>query len=223
MKELHRSNSKEAEEAKERKNRKAICQITLNGKKVGCGCLVYDPDLSKYCVITGSKAIPDKNLAGKKYYLLFERGSSPDPRAILLSDIVRKEPPTCIFSGSGVVVIFIDSDSSQLHHGCSIFRKKCSVLKHPPKIASPDKDREQFCYVDNKRYKCVETNGMCALQAPDNAESITHCCTSVLLECVDRKELNAVGIINSEQGDISAIWLKSSSIQEMLGEFLVLE
>lgn len=221
MKELHQSNSEEIEETKERKNRKAICQIVLNEQNVGCGCLVYDPELNKCCIITGSKAIPDKNLAGNEYHLLFERGSSPDPRDIPLSDIVMKETPTCIFSGSGVVLIFIDSGSPQFHHGRGIFRRKCSVLKHLPKTASCDKEREQFCYVDNKRYQCVETNGVYDLQAPGNAESITHGFTSVLLECVGRKKLNAVGIINSEQGGISPIWLKSSSIREMLGEFLV--
>lgn len=223
MQELHRSNSTQTEETNERNKRKAICQITLNEENVGCGCLIYDPrvenqKLSKYCIITSSKVISDENLADNEYHVFFERESG-SRRDILLSDIVMKtESEACIFSGSGVVLIFINSGSQQLCHGCGPFHVKCSVLKLLPKIASPHKESEKFCYINSERYECVEDNGVYSLKAPGDGGSIPQNYTSVVLECVGRKEINAVGIITSEKGDISTTWLKSS-LEEMLGEF----
>ncbi|XP_078349581.1 uncharacterized protein LOC144634481 isoform X2 [Oculina patagonica] len=219
IEQLLQPNREERQERRERKNRKAICQITLNLQNVGCGCLVYDPLvedpwLSKYCIITSNKVISDENLAGNdQYHVLFERvSSSENLRSILLNDITKK----IIILGSGVVLVFIDSTSPQLHHGCGILRKKCSVLKRLPKIASPGNESEQFCYIGNEQCKCRKTNGMYALEAED-VGSIP--CGSILLECVGQ-DINAVGIISSvdqEQGNFSPIWLKSS-LQELVEE-----
>lgn len=221
IEQLLQPNREERQERRERKNRKAICQITLNLQNVGCGCLVYDPLvedpwLSKYCIITSNKVISDENLAGNdQYHVLFERvSSSENLRSILLNDITKK----IIILGSGVVLVFIDSTSPQLHHGCGILRKKCSVLKRLPKIASPGNESEQFCYIGNEQCKCRKTNGMYALEAED-VGSIP--CGSILLERVGQ-DINAVGIISSvdqDQGNISPIWLKSS-LQELVGKFL---
>lgn len=221
---LYQQNSEEREKKRERKNRKAICQVKLNGENVGCGCLVYDPlvhnpELSKYCIITSSNVVSNENVAaGYEYHVLFERASSSrNPRDIALNDITKKT----IFLGSGVVLMFIDSTSPQLHHGCGILRRKCSILKHLPQVSSPSNDRKQFCYAGSKRYTPVETNGLYALKLEQD-ESIPP--GSVLLEGVGRN-INAVGIINSniiqtaddEQVVISPVWLRSS-LQGLLGE-----
>lgn len=219
LEQLLQSNREGRNERRERKNRKAICEIRLNGQNVGCGCLVYDPlvenpELSKYCIITSSNVVSDENLAD--YHVLFERVSSPrNPRVILLNDITKK----FFFLGSGVVLMFIKSNSPQLHHGCGILPRKCSILKHLPKLSSPSNESEQFCYIGSKRCKCVEAQGTHTLE-PEDVGSIP--CGSVVLECVG-ESVNAVGVITSgddKQVIISPIWLKSS-LQELLGKFLL--
>ena len=205
---------------------KAICQIQdKDGNIVGCGCLVYDPqiqnaELSQYCIITSSKVILHENLP--EYYILFERiSNSKNPRNILLSDIIKKD----IILGSGLVLIFIDGTSSpQLrHHRCILHREcKCSVLNHLPEISSPHKGSEKFCYIGRERHEYDETRG---IDFPEKAGSFANGC--VLFERdPESKKLNVVGIINcfnSGQEDISPIWLTSSSLEKIIGEFLVVE
>ena len=203
---------------------KAICQIQgKDGNIVGCGCLVYDPkiqnaELSQYSIITSSKVILHENLPD--YRILFERTSnSENPRNILLNDIIKKD----IILGSGLVLMFIDETSSpQLRHrGCILHRqRKCSVLKHLPEISSPHEGREKFCYIGRERHKYDEKRGF---DSSERAASVPNGC--VLFERdPESKKLNVVGIINCFNGgqeDISPIWLTSSSLEKIVGEFLV--
>lgn len=206
---------------------KAICQIQgKDGNIVGCGCLVYDPqikdpELSQYCIISSSKVILHEKLP--EYHILFERiSNSKNPRIILLSDIIKKD----IILGSGLVLIFIDGTSSpQLRHRrCILHRQcKCSVLKHLPGISSPHKGREKFCYTGRERHEYDETRG---IDSPEKVGSVEN--GRVLFERdPESKKLKVVGIINnclnSGQGDISPIWLTSSSLEKIIGEFLVVE
>jgi len=203
---------------------KAICQIKEDGNKiVGYGCLVYDPqinnaELSKYCIISSSNVILHENLP--QYRILFERVSnSENPRDSLLSDIIKKD----IILGSGLVLIFIDGATSpQLHHCRCVLQRKCSVLKHLPEISSPHKRIEKFCYIGRERHKYDETSG---IDSPEKAGSVANGC--VLFERdPESKKLHVVGVINclnSGQVDVSLIWLTSSSLQEIMGEFLVVK
>ena len=203
---------------------KAICQIKeKDGNAVGCGCLVYDPritnaELSKYCIISSSKVILHENLP--EYHVLFERVSnSENPRDFLLSDITKKD----IILGSGLVLIFINGDTSpQLHHRGCIFQSKCSLLKHLPEISSHRPNIDKFCYIGRKPHKYDETSG---IDSPENAGSVADGC--VLFERdPESQKLYVVGVINcfnSGQGDFSPIWLRSSSLEEIIGEFLVVE
>ena len=201
---------------------KAICQIKeKDGNAVGCGCLVYDPqvknaELSKHCIISSSKVILRENLPD--CHILFERVSNfENPRDFLLSDITKKD----IILGSGLVLIFIDGATSpQLHHRRGILRRKCSVLKRLPEISSPHKRREKFFYIGRERHKYDETSGIDC--STENAGLVANGC--VLFERNPlRKKLSVVGVINSGQADISIIWLTSSSLEEIIGEFLVVE
>ena len=201
---------------------KAICQIKeKDGSNVGSGCLVYDPqmknsELSKYCIISSTQVIVHENLP--EYHIHFERESnSENPRDILLSDIIKKD----IILGSGLVLIFIDATTSpQLHHRGCILQRKCSVLKCLPEILSPHEGREKFCYIGRECYKYDETSG---IDSPENVGSVANGC--VLFERdPESKRLNVVGVINcfnSGQEDISPIWLTSSSLEKVIGEFLV--
>ena len=189
---------------------KAICQIQeKDGINVGCGCLVYDPqiknaELSKYCIISSSKVIVHENLA--EYRVLFERKSnSENPRDILLSDIIKKD----IILGSGLVLMFTDETTSP--------QMKCL-----PEISSPQKGREKFCYIGRECHKYNETSG---IDSPEKADSVANGC--VLFERdPESKKLTVVGVINrfnSGQEDISPIWLTSLSLEKVIGEFLVVE
>ena len=205
---------------------KAICQIQdKDGNIVGCGCLVYDPqiqnaELSQYSIITSSKVILHENLPD--YRILFERTSnSENPRNILLNDIIKKD----IILGSGLVLMFIDATSStQLRHrGCILQRqRKCSVLKHLPEISSRHEGREKFCYIGRERHKY---DGTRVIDSAERAASVPNGC--VLFEIdPESKKLNVVGIINCFNGgqeDISPIWLTSSSLEKIIGEYLVVE
>ena len=205
---------------------KAICQIQeMDGNIVGCGCLVYDskikdPELSQYCIISSSKVILRENIP--EYHILFERiSNSKNPRNILLSYIIKKD----IILGSGLVLIFIDGTSSpQLRHRRCILQRqrKCSVLKHLPEISSPHKGREKFCYIGRERHNYDETRG---IVFPEKAGSFANGC--VLFERdPEIKKLNVVGIIscfNTGQEDISPIWLTSSSLEKIIGEFFIIE
>ncbi|XP_020605661.1 uncharacterized protein LOC110044453 [Orbicella faveolata] len=185
---------------------KAICQIKeKDGKTVGCGCLVYDPqinnaELSKYCIISSSKVILHENLP--EYHILFERVSnSENPRDILLNDIIKKD----FILGSGLVLIFIDGATSpQLHHRGGILQRECSVLKRLPEISSPHKGIEKFFYIGRECHKYDEKSG---IDAPEKAGSVANGC--VLFERnPESKKLNVVGVINcfnSGQEDISPL------------------
>lgn len=201
---------------------KAIRQITgKDGANVGCGCLVYDPkientELSKYCIISSSKDILRENLP--EYHILFERVSNPKkPHDILLRDIIKKD----FFLGSGLILIFINGTSPQLRHHGSL-HIKCSVLKHLPEISSPHEGRETFYYSEGKHCKYGETSG---INSPGNAGSVANGC--FLFESDgDRKfVVGIINCVNNAQGDISPIWLTSSSLEEIIhvGEFLVVE
>ena len=204
---------------------KAICQIQeKDGINVGCGCLVYDPqiedaELSNYCIISSSKVIVHDNLA--EYHILFERKSkSENPRDILLSDIIKKD----IILGSGLVLIFIDETAPPLlHHPRSILQRKCSVLKCLPEISSPQKGREKFCYIGRECHKYNETSG---IDSPEKADSVANGCVLFERDQEESRKLNVVGVINRFNGgqeDISPIWLTSSSLEKIIGEFLVVE
>lgn len=203
---------------------KAICQIKEDGNKiVGLGCLVYDPqinnaELSKYCIISSSKVILHENLP--EYHILFERVSnSENPRDILLNDIIKKD----FILGSGLVLIFIDGATSpQVHHRGGILQRECSVLKHVPEISLPHEGREKFYFIGRHRHKYDETSG---IDSPEKVGSVDNGC--VLFERdPESKKLNVVGVINcfnSGREDISPLWLTSSSLEEIIGEFLVVE
>ena len=204
---------------------KAICQVQeKDGNIVGCGCLVYDPqiqnaELSQYCIISSSEVILHENLP--EYHILFERiSNSKNPRNILLSDIIKKD----IILGSGLVLIFIDETSSpQLRHrGCILQRqRKCSVLKHLPGISSSHKGREKFYYIGRERHEY----GTRGIDSHEKVGSVENGC-GLFERDPESKKLNVVGIIscfNSGQEDISPVWLTSSSLEEIIGEFLVVE
>lgn len=203
------------------KGLKAICQIKEDDRNVGCGCLVQikNSELSKYCIISSSEVILPENLP--EYHVLFERVSNSDsPRDFRLKDIIKGNT----ILGSGLILIFIDETSSQLHrHGC-IWRRKCSILKHLPEISSPDTNRKTFCYIEGKCYDYNhETNEIVSL---DDSGSVLNGC--VLFERgPHNQKIQVVGIINcfnSGEEENSPIWL-TSSLEEIIrvGEFLVVE
>jgi len=203
---------------------KVICQIKEDGNTVGFGCLVYDPqiknpELSKYCIISSSKVILPENV--HRYCVRFERVSnSENPRDILLSDIIKKDG--AVILSSGLVLVFIDRDTPQLHHRGCIFQKECSVLKHLPEISSPSEGIDKFCYIGGKPYKYDETSG---IDSPEKARSVTNGCV-IFERDPESKKLKVVGVINcfnSGQEDFSPIWLKSSSLEKIIGEFVVVK
>ena len=202
------------------KGLKAICQIKEDDRNVGCGCLVQikNSELSKYCIISSSEVILPENLP--EYHVLFERVSNSDsPRDFRLKDIIKGNK----ILGSGLILIFIDETSSQLHHRGCIWRRKCSILKHLPEISSPDTNRERFCsYFGGKRYdNDHETNGIVTLD--DDSGSVPNGC--VLFERdPHNQKLRVVGIINCFNNREEEIWLTSSILEEIHeGEFLVVE
>lgn len=196
---------------------KAICQITKEGTNVGYGCLVYDPQmknpkLSKYCIISSfSEVIQPVELP--ECHVLFKRVSNSDsPRDIQLRDIFKDSYSL----SSGLVLIFIDgTTSSQLHHHGCLLRRKCSVLKHLPEISAHTKTKEKFYYDERVCMKYDEKSGI------DSSKNAGF----VLFE-KDYEKLQVVGIVNcfnSGQEENSPIWLTSSSLEDIIGEFLVAE
>ena len=211
-----------AEERRERKKRKALCKITCQNEAhvSGWGCLVYDPQVhnpecrSQYFIITSSKVIPKENFDADRYQVEFTKPNS-EVKRLRLGSITRKVQHVA----SGLVVIFVDSESSLLNHGWHK-PKRCSVLKDlEPKIGCK-KSESQFCYIGDKSYEYKHGE----LVSKDNGSrnvSFTECC-SVLLEG-SNENIKAVGILNLEdngQQTIVPIWLPKSNVQEILGELI---
>ncbi|PFX13352.1 hypothetical protein AWC38_SpisGene22565 [Stylophora pistillata] len=165
----------------ERERRKALCKITRQDGAVGWGCLFYEPkvqnpDWSEYFIITSSKLIPKKNFDGEKYQVEFTKPNSK-LKCYPLESIIKKSP---LYVSSGLVVIFVDSECSELNHD-RFRRKHSSVLSDLEPEIGVKESKPLFVYIGSNRYKYIQGK-----LVPENDDSHlpspTECCSTVLLE-----------------------------------------
>lgn len=206
---------------------RAVCQITQDRLSVGRGCLVYDPkvkedpELSKYFIITTTKVISD---VAREYKVEFSKETtSKDSKTFNLTSITKTV--RCDLA-SGLVVIFINQECSQLNH-CGT---KCSILTKSPLSIAKRNQNQQFCLFGKRCYRYVESNGEhmlsetndnSTLESIDPPEKIPNGLVILQKDKNDENE-EVVGILNVvdyKRIVISPIWLESS-IQATLGKVI---
>ncbi|PFX23301.1 hypothetical protein AWC38_SpisGene12168 [Stylophora pistillata] len=146
-----------------RKKPKALCKIKRKGVHVGWGCLVDDApgetsNLTKYFIITSSKAIPIGNFDAKEYEVEFKKRMV---KCCRLTDIAK----TIHHVLSGLVLIAIYPQSYEFNHASCRRYKCCSVLKKSPKNQclmvddddDDDNDNDNDSFIDNTALVLRET------------------------------------------------------------------
>ena len=215
-----------------RKTRKAVCQFKKSdGQSVGLGCLLFAPQVevkhfSKFFILTTTKVIPNSDFSEGEYEVEFAKGSTSktfDLKSITKSVLVRL--------ASGLAVIFLNLGCSELNHHWCFRSKKCTLLSKSFLTTADQNKVKQFCYIGNKCYNHVESNGRDILQVVNPESNSTtgsndfpeeNCNGSVILAVIDGN-VKAVGIFNiqsdtQETKVISPVWIKSR-IDAIFGKF----
>lgn len=139
---------------RERERRKALCKITRvdeagDASVVGGGCLFCDQEAktdgwSKYFILTSSKLIPKEKCDVEKYHVEFIKPKSKSKsKTLALSSIVKDN---IHHVSSGLVVIFINTHSSELK-GHLFKHRSSSILKDlEPRIGCKQSETQFFFY-----------------------------------------------------------------------------